>query len=304
MKRYDKIREGAGSASFGVNTPSPAIVNAAAALPIPTLAFKRRLAENPIVQAGVIGGSKPMLFFFSRSPKLSASAAAPSDMPDYFQNVISNFNNKAPAMPLVASFGQHPTSPVPRRSATTGMPENIYASAGSSSTYLRPSTTQKEEPIAPVPTPAMAFERCLPENPILPVGAFGGSQPMACFFSSLASSITGPEEHSSPQSPFPLKDDSQSEWQHLDNFEKKGVAAKVFKAFEKSLEDSRCNTQTKPKGGTMCLRVGAPTGGGGGGSNRMCQTKATSLSEGFALGQGSDVHCLSKVEWMHFLPTR
>ncbi len=67
--RYDNIREVAGSASFGVNTPSPAIVNAAAALPTPALAFKRRLAENPIVPAGTFGGLKPTLSFFSRLPK-------------------------------------------------------------------------------------------------------------------------------------------------------------------------------------------------------------------------------------------
>jgi hypothetical protein len=34
----------------------------------------------------------------------------------------------------------------------------------------------------------------------------------------------------------------------------------------------------------------------------MCQMKATSLSEGFALGQASDLHCLSKVGWMRLLP--
>ena len=273
--RYDNIREGAGSASFGVNTPSPAVVNPASGLPTPAMAFERRLAENPIVPAGAFGGSKPTSSFFSRSPKSSGSAPAPSDTPDYYQNVISNFNNEAPAMPPVASFGQRPTAPAPRGSVTTGKTENIYAGAGSASTYPRPSTTRREEPIAPAPTPAMAFERRLAENPIVPSGAFGGSQPTARFFSPPALSTAEPEEYSSPQSPFPPEDDSQSKWQSLDDFEKKRVAAEAYKAFEKSLEDSRRNTQTKPKGGTMGMGVGARTGGGGGGSDRASKRPAT-----------------------------
>jgi hypothetical protein len=36
----------------------------------------------------------------------------------------------------------------------------------------------------------------------------------------------------------------------------------------------------------------------------MCWTKVTSLSEGFALGQESDLHYLSKVGRMRFLPVR
>jgi hypothetical protein len=273
--RYDNIREGAGSASFGVNTPSPAVVNPASGLPTPAMAFERRLAENPIVPAGAFGGSKPTSSFFSRSPKSSGSAPAPSDTPDYYQNVISNFNNEAPAMPPVASFGQRPTAPAPRGSVTTGKTENIYAGAGSASTYPRPSTTRREEPITPAPTPAMAFERRLAENPIVPSGAFGGSQPTARFFSPPALSTAEPEEYSSPQSPFPPEDDSQSKWQSLDNFEKKRVAAEAYKAFEKSLEDSRRNTQTKPKGGTMGMGVGPRIGGGGGGSDRASKRPAT-----------------------------
>jgi hypothetical protein len=273
--RYDNIREGAGSASFGVNTPSPAVINPASGLPTPAMAFERRLAENPIVPAGAFGGSKPTSSFFSRSPKSSGSAPAPSDTPDYYQNVISNFNNEAPAMPPVASFGQRPTAPAPRGSVTTGKTENIYAGAGSASTYPRPSTTRREEPITPAPTPAMAFERRLAENPIVPSGAFGGSQPTARFFSPPALSTAEPEEYSSPQSPFPPEDDSQSKWQSLDNFEKKRVAAEAYKAFEKSLEDSRRNTQTKPKGGTMGMGVGPRIGGGGGGSDRASKRPAT-----------------------------
>lgn len=273
--RYDNIREGAGSASFGVNTPSPAVVNPASGLPTPAMAFERRLAENPIVPAGAFGGSKPTSSFFSRSPKSSGSAPAPSDTPDYYQNVISNFNNEAPAMPPVASFGQRPTAPAPRGSVTTGKTENIYAGAGSASTYPRPSTTRREEPITPAPTPAMAFERRLAENPIVPSGAFGGSQPTARFFSPPALSTAEPEEYSSPQSPFPPEDDSQSKWQSLDDFEKKRVAAEAYKAFEKSLEDSRRNTQTKPKGGTMGMGGGPRIGGGGGGSDRASKRPAT-----------------------------
>jgi hypothetical protein len=121
----------------------------------------------------------------------------------------------------------------------------------------------------------MAFERRLAENPIVPSGAFGGSQPTARFFSPPALSTAEPEEYSSPQSPFPPEDDSQSKWQSLDDFEKKRVAAEAYKAFEKSLEDSRRNTQTKPKGGTMGMGVGARTGGGGGGSDRASKRPAT-----------------------------
>jgi hypothetical protein len=36
----------------------------------------------------------------------------------------------------------------------------------------------------------------------------------------------------------------------------------------------------------------------------MCRTKVTSLSEGFALGQASDLHYLSKVGRMRFSPVR
>ncbi len=282
--RFDNIREGAGSASFGVNTPSPAVVNAAAGLPTPALAFERRLAENPIVPAGAFGGSKPTSSFFSRSPKSSGSAPVPSDTPEYYQTVISNFDNgrdrsarydpnvEAPAMPPVASFGQRPTAPVPRGSATTGKTENIYAGAGSA--FPRPTTIQREEPIVPVPTPAMAFERRLAENPIVPSGAFGGSQPTARFFSPPAVSNPGQGEYSSPQSSFPPDDDSQSKWRSLDDFEKKRVAAEAYKAFEKSLEDSRRNTQAKPTGATMGMG-GARTGGGGGGSDRATKRPAT-----------------------------
>jgi hypothetical protein len=120
----------------------------------------------------------------------------------------------------------------------------------------------------------MAFERRLAENPIVPSGAFGGSQPTARFFSPPAVSNPGQGEYSSPQSSFPPDDDSQSKWRSLDDFEKKRVAAEAYKAFEKSLEDSRRNTQAKPTGATMGMG-GARTGGGGGGSDRATKRPAT-----------------------------
>ena len=284
--RYDNIRDGAGSASSfgGVNTPSPAVIQATTGLPTPALAFERRLAENPIVPTGAFGGSKPTSSFFSKSG--ASVVSAPSDTPEYYQNVISNFNNNipAPAMPPAASFDQRPTAPVPRvGSATTGMTENIYAGAGSASTYPRPAPARQEAvPTAPLPTPALAFERRLAENPIVPSGAFGGSKPTAHFFSqksTLASSSNEERvgDYSSSQSPYPPMDDDQAKWQSLDDFEKKRVAAEAYNSFQKSLEDSRRSTQLKPKGGssTMGLGIGARTGGGVGGSDRARKPIAT-----------------------------
>ena len=286
--RYDNIRDGAGSASSssfgGANTPSPAVIQAATGLPTPALAFERRLAENPIVPAGAFGGSKPTSSFFSKS---GASVSVPSDTPEYYQNVISNFNNNvpAPAMPPTSLFDQRPTAPAPRGgSATTGMTENIYAGAGSASTYPRPAPARQETaPIAPQPTPALAFERRLAENPIVPSGAFGGSKPTAHFFSqksapaSSSNERAGEDYSSSSQSPYPPMDDDQAKWQSLDDFEKKRVAAEAYNSFQKSLEDSRRSTQLKPKGGTstMGLGIGARTGGGGGGSDRARKPIAT-----------------------------
>lgn len=283
--RYDNIKDGAGSASFysfgGANTPSPAVIQAATGLPTPALAFERRLAENPIVPAGAFGGSKPTSSFFSKS---GASVSVPLDTPEYYQNVISKFNNNvpAPAMPPTSSFDQRPTAPAPRGgSATTGMTENIYAGAGSASTYPRPAPSRQET--APQPTPALAFERRLAENPIVPSGAFGGSKPTAHFFSQKSVSASSSNERagedysSSSQSPYPPMDDDHAKWQSLDDFEKKRVAAEAYNSFQKSLEDSRRSTQLKPKGGTstMDLGIDSRTGGGGGGSDRARKPVAT-----------------------------
>jgi len=281
--RYDNIRDGAGSASSssfgGANTPSPAVIQAATGLPTPALAFERRLAENPIVPAGAFGGSKPTSSFFSKS---GASVSVPSDTPEYYQNVISNFNNNvpAPAMPPTSSFDQRPTAPAPRGgSATTGMTENIYAGAGSASTYPRPAPARQETaPTAPQPTPALAFERRLAENPIVPSGAFGGSKPTAHFFSqksapaSSSNERTGEDYSSSSLSPYPPLDDDQAKWQSLDDFEKKRVAAEAYNSFQKSLEDSRRSTQLKPKGGTSTMGLGI---GASGGSDRARKPIAT-----------------------------
>ena len=303
--RSDNIRAGAGSASSfgansptirdgfgGSNTPSPsaADVGAPSELPSPAMAFERRLAENPIVPAGAFGGSKPTASFFSRKSS-GTSMSVPTDTPDYYQNTISNFHDSSPAMPPAASYEQRPTAPVPRPSATTGKSDNIYAGAGSASssapTYPSPTAVPREEPVAPVPTPAMAFERRIAENPIVPAGAFGGKRPTAQFFgpkSPPASTSSSPAEvggYSSSQSAsFPPEDDSRSKWQKLDDFEKKRVAAEAYKAFEKSLEDSR---KTKPKsaigdiagGGGKRTQQPISTGGGGGGSDRSNKRPAT-----------------------------
>lgn len=268
--RVEDTRAGAGSASFGSNTPSPAAVNIPAGIPTPAMAFERRLAENPIVPAGAFGGSKPTASFFSRS-KSSESIHVPTDTPDYYQNVISNFNNNAPSISPRAAYEQRPTAPAPRASAPAGMTENIYAGAGSASTYPSPAVRQ-DEPIAPVPTPAMAFERRLAESPIVPSGAFGGAKPTAHFFSpkpAPASSGAG------VGGPTPPEDDPQSKWRKLDESEKKRVAAEAYKAFEKSLEDSRRNSQIKPKSDSMSRASGGITGGGGGGSDRANKRPAS-----------------------------
>ncbi|KAL7544012.1 hypothetical protein ACHAXR_013549 [Thalassiosira sp. AJA248-18] len=293
--RSENIRDGAGSASSfmgGGATPSPSAASSAfpstGQLPTPAMAFERRLAENPIVPAGAFGGSKPTASFFS--PKSSGNAAAaPSDTPEYYQNAMSNFNNNrndAPAMPPMASFDQRPTMPSPRGGARPGASENIYAGAGSafpSSSAPAPSVPMRREeqppPVAPLPTPAMAFERRLAENPIVPSGAFGGSQPTARFFNpnkpaappAPAARGGGGVDYSSPPqaSSLPPEDDSQSKWQTLDDYEKKRVAAEAYKAFEKSLEDSRRTSTQKPiKGGSsMGSRAGGGGGGGGSGTN-------------------------------------
>jgi len=306
--RYDDIRGGAGSA----NTPSPSVAAAAPTgqQPTPAMAFERRLADNPIVPSGAFGGSKPTSSFFSQPSQSSGVPAVPSDTPDYYQNVISNFNNNenAPAMPPAASYEPRPTTPVPRGAAASGNPENIYAGAGSASTstYPSPAAVPREEPAAPLPTPAMAFEQRLAENPIVPSGAFGGSRPTSHFFSPKpapeagAASTAGAGNYSTQPSPAPNaaaqaaaaakaaadeEDDPQSKWQKLDDFEKKRVAAEAYKAFEKSLEDSRrdTSTSTKPKGGsTMGSRGGGGGGqpaatstGGGGGSDRVNKRPTT-----------------------------
>ena len=93
-------------------------------------------------------------------------------------------------MPPAESYVQRPTAPSPRPPVTTGRKsENIYADAGSAassssnSNYPTPSAAVPNEPVAPLPTPAAEFERRIAENPIVPAGAFGGSQPTARFFS-------------------------------------------------------------------------------------------------------------------------
>jgi len=197
----------------------------------------------------------------------------------------ADFNDGIPAMPPAESYAQRPTAPAPRPPATRRS-ENIYADAGSAasssssnSNYPTPSAAVPSEPVAPLPTPAAEFERRIAENPIVPAGAFGGSQPTARFFSpssnnSASSSTTqggGGGYSSTSQSSFPPEEDSKSKWQKLDDNEKKRVAADAYKAFEKSLEGSR---QAKPKSSIGDIAKGGTgrkpisTGGGGGGSDR------------------------------------
>jgi hypothetical protein len=111
----------------------------------------------------------------------------------------------------------------------------------------------------------MAFERRLAESPIVPSGAFGGAKPTAHFFSQKPAPASSGAGVSGPTPP---EDDPQSKWRKLDESEKKRVAAEAYKAFEKSLEDSRRNTQIKPKSDSMSRASGGITGGGGGGSDR------------------------------------
>ncbi|KAL9181747.1 hypothetical protein ACHAXT_012090 [Thalassiosira profunda] len=307
--RSDNIMDGAGSA-FG-NTPSPAAADPPAGLPTPAMAFERRLAENPIVPAGAFGGSKPTASFFSKTSS-PGQAAMPSDMPEYYQNAMNNFNSRplnrgsseeAPATPPMSSFEQRPTAPSPRATANYGMTENIYAGAGSasdgsgspyagvggasggsasSSSYPSPSIAPREEPAAPLPTPAMAFEQRLAENPIVPAGAFGGSQPTSHFFSPKSAPAAGSGGASSQSFP-PPEDDSQSKWQRLDDSEKKRVAADAYKAFEKSLKDGRQdNAQSQPN-------KGRDTGGRGSGLGGIANRSAASAPKTTKSGQSSQV---------------
>lgn len=181
----------------------------------------------------------------------------------------------------------------------TGMTENIYAGAGSvSSGYSGSSSTtspgpspsvipREEQPTAPLPTPAMAFERRIAENPIVPQGAFGNSRPTANFFSPKPSPPAASSDSS--QSAFSEEDDPQSKWQTLDETEKKRVAAEAYRAFEKSLEDGRrqgsssagsggIGSQQPNKGRqTVSPTVGASPGskGGGDGSKRTAAASTT-----------------------------
>ncbi|KAL7555307.1 hypothetical protein ACHAWF_019018, partial [Thalassiosira exigua] len=243
--RSENVRDGAGT--YATPSPSGAGANGPAPLPTPAMAFERRLAENPIVPAGAFGGSKPTASFFGQS---MSTPEPPSESPGYYRNVIENFHNEnVPAMPPMASFEQRPTAPAPRAPARGGMTENIYAGAGSvSSATPSPSVQRREEPAAPLPTPAMAFERRIAENPIVPAGTFGGSRPTAHFFGPKPT----PQADSQPQATFrdgeEEDDDPRSKWQRLDDAEKKRVAAEAYRAFERSLEDGR--KSSTPRGGS------------------------------------------------------
>lgn len=186
-----------------------------------------------------------------------------------------SFNGEEPALPPAKSFEQRPTAPVPRQAAQQRS-DNIYAGAGSASSSrgasrdgrvdnirpgnvqasageLTPSPSAINEPSAPLPTPAQAFERRLAENPIVPAGAFGGSRPTAHFFSQ---SKPSPPTESSPPGDFSPQDEAQAKWRSLDESEKKRIASEAYKTFEKQITDSR--NSPKSKGGVPLSRSNPP----------------------------------------------
>ena len=187
-------------------------------------------------------------------------------------------NGEEPALPPAKSFEQRPTAPAPRQAARQGLSDNIYAGAGTASSSretsrgqgridnirpdnvragaageLTPSPSAINEPAAPLPTPAQAFERRLAENPIVPAGAFGGSRPTAHFFSQ--SKPSPPAESSSSQEVSP-QDEAQAKWRSLDEAEKKRIASEAYKTFEKQITDSR--NSPKSKGGVPASRSNPP----------------------------------------------
>lgn len=132
-------------------------------------------------------------------------------------------------------------------------PDNTRGSIGE----LTPSPSVVNEPAAPLPTPAQAFERRLAENPIVPAGAFGGSRPTAHFFSqgnpsppAASSSSSSSSRDVSPQ------DEAQAKWRSMDEAEKKRIASEAYKTFEKQITDSR-NTPNS-KGGVPPSRSNPP----------------------------------------------
>lgn len=131
-------------------------------------------------------------------------------------------------------------------------PDNARARSGE----LTPSPSIVNEPAAPLPTPAQAFERRLAENPIVPAGAFGGSRPTAHFFSQgnpsppAASSSTSSSLEVSPQ------DEAQAKWRSMDEAEKKRIASEAYKTFEKQITDSR--NKPNSKGGVPPSRSNPP----------------------------------------------
>ncbi|KAL7472599.1 hypothetical protein ACHAXS_012962 [Conticribra weissflogii] len=189
-------------------------------------AFEQRIAESPIVPPGAFGTSSP------------ASRSAPS----------------------------------PRTGSGAGRTDSIYAGAGTAggrgggdgargrvpngagvgdgrgiSRFVSAPAPSPAEP--QMPTPAMAFEQRIAANPIVPAGAFGGSQPTAHFFnkSTPNGSYSSGYGSSAPAGP-PGTDvgrgrrpenDAQSKWAALDEVEKKRVAAEAYRAFEKNLADRR-----------------------------------------------------------------
>lgn len=185
-----------------------------------------------------------------------------------------SFSGEEPALPPAKSFEQRPTAPVPRQAAQQRS-DNIYAGAGSASSSrgsrdgrvdnirpdnvkagageLTPSPSAINEPSAPLPTPAQAFERRLAENPIVPAGAFGGSRPTAHFFSQ---SKPSPPAESSPPEDFSPQDEAQAKWRSLDESEKKRIASEAYKTFEKQITDSR--NSPKSKGGVPLSRSNPP----------------------------------------------
>ena len=208
-----------------------------------------------------------------------------------------SFNGEEPALPPAKSFDQRPTAPVPRQAAQQRS-DNIYAGAGSASFSrgtsrdgrvdnirpdtvkagageLTPSPSAINEPSAPLPTPAQAFERRLSENPIVPAGAFGGSRPTAHFFSQ---SKPSPPAESSPPEDFSPQDEAQAKWRSLDESEKKRIASEAYKTFEKQITDIG-------RGGVPLSRSNPPNQRREGGQDLICCGDA--MGKGWTVWRGS-----------------
>jgi len=190
-------------------------------------AFEQRIAESPIVPPGAFGASSPTRRS-APSPR-TGSGAGRTDSIYAGAGAASGGGGGGGA-----SKGRAPNG----------------AGAGDGRGISRFVSAPAPSPAVPqMPTPAMAFEQRLAANPIVPAGAFGGSQPTAHFFNKSTQNGSQSSEYGSSAPTAPPgpdvgrgrrpENDSQSKWAALDEAEKKKVAAEAYKAFEKNLADRR-----------------------------------------------------------------